>query len=85
MVFQCGTGEIFRAHSRPLYSSGDSRKAVLRKHNSEDLLLEENFGGVDTPFARLGHITMLLSVEKGTPKWERLEERVRSRSLANLI
>ena len=83
VVFRCGTGDIFRAHSRPLYSSSDSRRALLRAHNSEDFLLEENFGGVDTPFARLGHITMILCVEKGTPKWKRLEERVKSRTLDN--
>lgn len=85
VVFRCGTGEVFRAHSHPLYSSSDSRRALLRCHNSEDFLLEENFGGVDTPFARVGHITMILYVEKGTPKWERLEERVQSRSLADLV
>ena len=83
VVFRCGTGEIFRAHSHPLYSSSDSRRALLRGHNSEDFLLEENFGGVDTPVARLGHITMILSVEKGTPKWNRLEERVKSKALNN--
>jgi hypothetical protein len=83
VVFRCGTGDTFRAHSHPLYSSSDSRRALLRSHNSEDFLLEENFGGVDTPFARLGHITMILCVEKGTPKWTRLEERVKSRTLGN--
>jgi hypothetical protein len=81
VVFRCGTGEIFRAYSRPLYSSSDSRRALLRGLNSEDFLLDENFGGADTPFARLGHITMILHVEKGTPKWNRLEARVKSRAL----
>ena len=78
-VYKCGTGEVFRVNSKPLYTSSDSRRAVFRRWESHDLLLEEVYGGFDAIISRLGHIIMVLPIKENTEKWNRLLQKIESR------
>jgi hypothetical protein len=79
VIYRCGTGEVFRINSKPLYTSSDSRRAVFRRCESNDILLVEVYGGFDAIISRLGHIIMVLPIKEKTEKWNRLMQKIESR------
>lgn len=81
--YTCGTGETFTVESKPLWTSGDTRRAVFRQCDSQDLLLEEIYGGYDALITRLGHIVMVLPVKENTEKWSRVLKELKTRSTQN--